>query len=77
MAEFRKTNTCGVEVLSKGVWTTVPPEAADEINRLRALLAIAAEVLEDLGACADPNCDEANCLHALVKIRGELDEQNR
>jgi hypothetical protein len=38
-AEFRATPSGGLEVLSAGVWTHVPQEAAAEIERLAKMLA--------------------------------------
>jgi len=56
---------------------------ADRFNRLRrrgdlikdetrALFEDAEIVLEDLGACNDENCTEANCLHVRQRIQAFL-----
>jgi hypothetical protein len=44
-------------------------------HRVLEALDAASEALEDLGACDDPDCRDANCNHALTKVRDVLAEQ--
>lgn len=41
-------------------------------DETRALFEDAEIVLEDLGACNDENCTEANCLHVRQRIQAFL-----
>lgn len=64
MAEFRKTEGGGLEVLSGGVWTTVPPEAAAEIERLSASLKFSSEQIAVLREETDELSDEVSDLRS-------------
>ena len=52
MAQFRKTETGGLEFLDV-IWTPVPSYAADEIERLRAILTVARVELTNVQGSED------------------------